>query len=398
MNAFIQRGELFQELKENGHRSLVIRAICAAAYRYSDMADTADPDGGKQARSWAQSVLRQLSDRLNEISEETLCATLVMIEYEMASGRYISAWTLVGTVARMVFAMRLNVKGPDHDVTAVESRHRLFWAAFVADCFQCGGIPEYTLMQSAHIHIPLPIPNHAFNLGISTPRYFLDDTRTMSPGEDSIVSRYIRLMAIRRDILHATKYLEPDVKPWDPGSRWDSCLLQLRQWYDTLPPELRHSRNALFAYHGTGELSSFASLHLWYEQLHCDLYRIALPGFRESPPTTYLDHIAWVDNARQAAYTHACAIVEQVSLLLDDFPDISLHGTDIAVFAYESTRIQLQYLRLIHGPTHPQDVVHSASKRFDTLVKLVGGMARYHSAARRWVGGRFDMLKPVTRP
>jgi hypothetical protein len=58
-------------------------------------------------------------------------------------------------------------------------------------------------------------------------------------------------------------------------------------------------------------------LHLWYHQIHCELFRIALPGYSESagPETLAEAPTGWLDNVRDDCRRHARSVAEVLALV-----------------------------------------------------------------------------------
>lgn len=65
----------------------------------------------------------------------------------------------------------------------------------------------------------------------------------------------------------------------------------MQAFYTALPPHLVLSDRNVFLHSQNPEFISFISLHTWYFQACCNLYRICLPGFsRESAPSEFFTH------------------------------------------------------------------------------------------------------------
>lgn len=390
----MQKGALLRELKEHGASSLVILAICTSAYRFSGKADSTHPDGGAIPAMWGKRVLTGIMGRINELSEEVLAAALIMVHHERVSGRYISAWTMVGLVGRMAFAMRLHLDDPleQSSITAIETKRRLMWAAFSVDAVFGAGIAEFTSIPSASLRIALPIPDHCFNLGIPTRARYLHevsrpgDYDALLPGEDGITARQIRLLVIRQDVLTFGKNIERfPQKPWEAGSPFEDCLVRLRHWQDTLQPSLRFTADNIYLHHGNNEAGAFVNIHVWHKQLYCDLYRVAFPGFRESAAETYWATApeGYVDTLRKNGFEAACAVADVFRMVERVLPGEVGVNVDVAVMPYESIRLQLQYLGLVYGMAIPPDLARETNERFDALLApLIRLKAHYQSVLR----------------
>lgn len=395
MEGFLQRAALLRELCEYGTSSLVILAICASAYRFSPQADSLHPEGGRVPADWAQQVASEIARRISECSEEVLAACIILANHHRTSGRFLAVWNLTGMISRMIYAMRLNAGYSEGDSnispTARETRHRLLWAAFILDASFGAGIPEYTSLPFTSISIPLPIPDHCYNLGLPVRARYVHEVDgssldAMVPGEDDIAARRVRLFVIRQEALSITKHLDrsPE-KVWQSGSRFETCLARLRYWKDTLHTGLELTPTNLFIRHGNDESGALINIHAMYQSICCILYRIAFPGFRESAPTEYWQGSSpgYIDNLRLAGYQAACATADVFRMAEDHLPGQVMCDPDSAVSIHEVIRIQLQYLGLEYGVLHPPDVAEATHARFEALLTPLQSLARRYYSIRR---------------
>ena len=203
-NGFLHKGELKRRCRQSGFDDLLVRAICATAYRYSDEADTSHPDGGEVPAAWAETLRASLSD-LNHINEDRLAVILVMITHEHASGRSASAWMLTSMATRLAYTLRLQVETP-HPRTWLhgELRRRMMWAVYCWDALGSGGIPEYTLCDVSRINIALPVSEYNYTHDIPVQSLTFAQVHAnakFEQGADGVFSRYIRLLALRAQAL-----------------------------------------------------------------------------------------------------------------------------------------------------------------------------------------------------
>lgn len=206
MHAFIHRGDLYQEAHQLGFRSLVIRAVCAASYRFSSASDPEHPSGGAAAHQWGEDLLLELVRQRNEFTDEILAATIIMASHENTCGRFASGWLLGATAMRIALSMGLHRNRGGQHTRAMESRRRFMWAIFALDAFYCGGIPEFTLCQNSDVAVPLPTSDHAFTTDSPANAPTLQDLHAdpmleIAPEADGLAARFVRLMVIRKDIL-----------------------------------------------------------------------------------------------------------------------------------------------------------------------------------------------------
>ena len=219
--AIVHRGDLYRDIPERGLSRVLIKAICAASFRFSAGADPLHPDGGHLPAQWAREARIAILSEVDRFSETRLATLLVLFHHEYNCGRFASSWMLVGLAVRMAYALRCNIEAED-DTTlpstpvshprpmtwiARETRRRLMWSAFCADRFASAAVPHYTSCESATVLCRLPCNNHNFIHDIPVNSMTLREVmtpelqpRTMPWSEDGMMSRYCRLMAIRDHI------------------------------------------------------------------------------------------------------------------------------------------------------------------------------------------------------
>ena len=105
-------------------------------------------------------------------------------------------------------------------------------------------------------------------------------------------------------------------------------------------------------------------LHIWWHQCHCDLYCFLTTGFRESVSRGTLQQIEpdFVSCCQTNRLEHAKSIVDILTAFLDLDAELPVMDSDIAVCAYQSTRI------LFHA-------FHIGAAKFSLTADLVSEMA-----------------------
>lgn len=95
---------------------------------------------------------------------------------------------------------------------------------------------------------------------------------------------------------------------------------RLKQLYASLPAHLVLSDRNIFSHSATPELAAYISLHTWYFQGGCDLFRLCLPGAsRESASASFLANApeSFVKHSRCMAVSCARAMAANWQRLLD---------------------------------------------------------------------------------
>lgn len=184
---------------------LLLQSIFLVSGRFLPSASVDDLDGGEELAKLASELKMGIMADTDQFSIIKVAALLNIRMHEQNAGRHASAWLLVSLITRMAYALGLNITRPHTDVSEGEIRRRLMWAAHAADSQAAGGILEYTLTSRRTLGIALPASERAFALGIPGNGQGLEDVE-FEPGlardnTDGIASRYIRIIALRNEIL-----------------------------------------------------------------------------------------------------------------------------------------------------------------------------------------------------
>ncbi|WVQ68686.1 uncharacterized protein L199_006895 [Kwoniella botswanensis] len=360
--------------------------MCAISFRFLDSADNSHSDGGSQAFTLAKEIVADIMVDIQEFSEARLATILLMAQHEHESGRYGSSWMLIPMAVRMAFTLRLNLELDDsYPWKYRETRRRLMWATFCLDKMTFGGISEFSSIETRRMKIDLPSPNHNFENDIPVPGRTLGevqsaaDTSTNSQiDQDGLVSRYIRLTDIRSDVLSYTKNLSENASlAWEQDSPFQLCFQRLQQWQDSLPPLLIFSLSNL--QHGQEDVIALFYLHIFYHQIHCDLYRMTLPGFRESAPPEYLARapVGWVNRTRDACYLHAVEIIKKISFMAEHFDHFIPNDSVLIIFVYECIRNQIQYIKITYPGGPSREDHQQVSTGFEMIMDVAGRTVKY---------------------
>lgn len=398
-NGFMHRPTLERDIRRKSAHPLTVKAICAVSASFL-VNQNQDPRGQPPANpeEWVEEVKAALMYDTERIGYPKLIAALCVIQHEFGAGRNASAWTICALAVRLALAMGLNhEEARDTTLTFVEKefRRRLMWAVYACDCMCHGGLDDYMLLSQETIRVPLPASEHHFSLSIEPgERPQMTNARhnmeRLAHGADGLMSRYVRLMCLRTHVLRYVHLMSEcpngdsyvknvtghQTHVWDSTSPFHEMVTELKIWKDTLPPELHLTLDNLFARRTSHELGALCLLHCWHDQLHCSLYRIALPGFDESAPATYLADApdGWVDKLRHATYIRASALIHKFSLLRRSFPEHIPESWQFATLAIEATRNVLQYLAIAH-PWGLDPAKHQATLRdFSDMVETVAKM------------------------
>lgn len=194
-NAFVRRADLYSEIQTGKVDTILLKAICAVAFRYTTRADTSHPDGGAQAAQWADEARSGLMLDADRFARSKIAAILLLIWHDNNSGRYGSAWLLIALASRMVVALGLASESvPETPWIEQERGKRLAWAVYAQDNLGAGGVAEYSTCPSDPSEVPCS--ERYFALGIAPPV-----TSENSIGDHSIQAHFLKLLVLRKRIL-----------------------------------------------------------------------------------------------------------------------------------------------------------------------------------------------------
>lgn len=139
--------------------------------------------------------------------------------------------------------------------------------------------------------------------------------------------------------------------PWDPRSEFATLDADCRAWYESLPPSLQFTRNAMYIRKDSSQLGALCVLHCAHYQTICDLYRLGAPALYklraafEFPPEQhgFLRHLQQVlfDAARTLASIVGETAQHGSRMLADSW---------LPTITYDSSRIMVYHLTQILDP------------------------------------------------
>ncbi|KAL4994896.1 hypothetical protein BDV10DRAFT_188610 [Aspergillus recurvatus] len=288
----------------------------------------------RACKSGIQRVEAELWDHLHEPSVCRIQCLLLVVHYHIQSGGFSRAYMMAGMAARSATALRLNYERPDLEPVTQETRRRVLWALTSIDGHFSIGLPEYETMPYAIVYQQLPRPEEEFS-----------DSQSESPNHPNLLAACLQVSKIQRDVMRLTRQLAISDKPLPelPGLVQE---IQNELWRLHADLELRYD----FSISSTAQplrlkdsrwFTRYLLASLSWHQVHCDLYRIFLPGYAEAVPTVIMD-------ATDAAFRrHAAAIcrihVQQILKILRGVfvLDAPLLPSYVAVCAYQSARLTL---------------------------------------------------------
>jgi hypothetical protein len=381
---FIHKPSFMQKLDEQSpadlREDILLHVVCAFGAKThalkveDDMAEDFPLRAGTQ---WAKKAQRLLFANMNHISVENLMAVALLHEHDMRIGNYAGSFMFSGVGIRMAQALQINLESSidvlcqygKHGLSpsSRESRRRLMWAIYVMDAWVGSGVDELTLVRECDVKIQLPCDERNFSFEVPCavetlePGSYLPfvstEARAKSPAHSlDLIAHFVRLVAIRKQVLRFVKHLDEALDPWLPDSQFQQLQAELRRWHDRLPYSLRFSRTAIYMRKESSQTGGLLLLHITYHQTFCDLNRIAMGNlFKilpriEFPPT----QTAFVKQIQDQCFEHAV-------VLSSIFEEAGKHGPDtladtwLSIIAHETVKVIVNYVAQDMGTADKDD-------------------------------------------
>lgn len=151
---------------------------------------------------------------------------------------------------------------------------------------------------------------------------------------------------------------------------------RLQEFKSELPTPASFRIESLKHYASTLWLARYVLIHASWNQAHCDIFRFFLAGYKEALPQSLLDKIdpKFVEYAKERCLTHAIAMTDVFSSVLQLDRELPPMDNDIAICAYHCTRIILHCLRNNIGmvPLTAEAGVRYSSICLQAVTKLFG--------------------------
>ncbi|TDZ35550.1 putative sulfatase [Colletotrichum spinosum] len=314
-------------------------AICALATLHSGM----DLQTRDRATPWVQTAEKRIWEHLECPTIPRLQALLLIIHYQMETGRFQRAFMLTATAARFAAAMRLNHERPDLDAVAQEVRRRIMWSLKITERYFSVGLPEFEACPIETIYLQFPSAEADF-------------CPAGGPGDGSCYRLYVRLEITRRDIMKLTRGVAMCDQPFLPLTKLVGDFERdLAEIASQMPNGTDFPLSQIQMHFKDRWLRRRIFMHVSFHQAHCDLYRILLSGYPEAAPEVVLDAVdhAFVANAEKSCLHHATAIIHVLTNLNQHSPSHLLLEFDTAICAYHATRLLLFISRSGKAPGRP---------------------------------------------
>ncbi|KAJ5247644.1 hypothetical protein N7468_002627 [Penicillium chermesinum] len=322
---------------------------------------------------WARIAQRLILETLDIVTIENLMASVLLHDFAIRMGNFANAFMLSGLITRMTQALQINLEyntdilcknrdvGPS--VTGRESRRRLMWSCYVIDALVGSGVDQLTLVDEKDMKIQLPCNERNFLQQIPCltetlepgnwlkfiPEAEVDASNLMS--NVGMMAHFIRHTSIRKRVLRYIKHLDEAIVPWEPDSEFAMLDADCRSWYESLPPSLQFTPNAIYIRKDSSQLGALCVLHCAHYQTMCDLYRLGAPALYklraafDFPP----EQQGFLRHLQEVLFDAACALATIIG-------ETARHGARmladswLPTITYDSCRIMVYHLTQILDP------------------------------------------------
>lgn len=352
---FLHRPSVLESLHNDTLPPILSTALCAAVSMYISPRDVR-----QISIQWARDVDGYIFSHLNQLKLLNLQIMVLSMFQHFVYRQFGRVWLMLGMASRLALGLELNrdADPTSSNVPDRECRKRLAWSLFIHDKMHSGGIDEFVTMPEPWMHLSLPISETDFHHERDCQTGTLSDDFETLPHQKLGLNGYmVVLQNLRHHILGTTKAVIANRRC--PPSEIEKTLTPLvelkahmESFYAKLPAHLTLSDRAVFSHSSTPEFTAYMSLHTWYFQGSCDLYRVCLPGvLRESAPTSFLANapgqfvVLWQRLAVSFAYKMAVTWRRLIEMkangtlsLPGGFPPLS---PDACVSIHQCTKILL---------------------------------------------------------
>lgn len=381
---FLHRHTYLQEIG-NHHppeNDALLLCVCALATKTTQKYELWD-----LGCEWARKAQRLVFAEIHDISVKRLMCIVLLHENAARVGEQRLCFMLSAMASRFAQALSLNLEYDDDTLCMLttngggsssagvlspmekESRRRLFWACYIIDTIQAGGLNHLQLIDTSTIKIQLPCDDRHFLYKIACRTAVITSNTRFSETENSAMNRgnngnnrnisgenqdmdayLIRLYLIRERLL---QYIDIDSRNDDKAEeaedpwRLTRPLADLESWNESLPPELQFNSDVIAIRKEQSMLSALISLHVLYHQVNCLLYRCTIPSMLfPARAQTRLSRRASADflsESRKGWFDHACAMSSIFEVALEYKP-VSMTDPAVAISAYNAIIIKWLYL------------------------------------------------------
>ncbi|EPE02834.1 nitrate assimilation regulatory protein [Ophiostoma piceae UAMH 11346] len=366
--AFLHRASLMQRYRAGLVDRPLLLALVGITSLMTDLGQ-GTRELGKQCIAEAEALVLSRLDRPSTLG---LQALVFVIHYRVLSGRFSSAFMLHGVASRFASALRLNHENTRLCFLARESRRRLMWALYMIDSSMANGYADFSLWayrsdDAMNIQLPCNERNFEFDLperteSLRPPPRSPGGELPPLPDDIGFLALHVRIRSLRGRVLQFTKDVTSSSKMAlsDIASIPARCAEiadELDSFAARLPVSFRWSEGNVRLRTYSPRLCVFLMTHVWWEQCHCELYRLGLVGLQEALPSltiaqVNLQYPSFVQHCRDQVLEHASAMAEMFRLLLTLDNGVPVTDLDLPICLYQCVRLLFYVSRGDGGVPH----------------------------------------------
>ncbi|KAJ3460792.1 hypothetical protein MRS44_011659 [Fusarium solani] len=337
---FLHRASLLQAWSRGHLSPLVLRAICGLTTRFIHPNDA---NQANLARKWIQETESELLSRLSQPRVSDVEAWLLVTFAQYLSRQFSKMLVSMSLTSRLAYILRLNHENDRPSFLLQERRRRLMWSIFTTDTLYSSGKTEFTSCTTETLHIRLPCDEKSFSMDIDVSTGLLNSEIDAS-GESNIglLGYCLRVLDIRDRCQRLTLKISNHRKlSQDSLAAVQSIENELQRFGSSLPERYRFDAKSFSLRAFSPSRTPFLMLHAWWHQKHCDLFRFAIPGFREGLPIAEISQLSpeFAASCRDKCLSHALSVsrVLETPKLVGGADLIS--DPSLAMCAFHSARI-----------------------------------------------------------
>ena len=271
-------------------------------------------------------------------------ALALIIKHRWASGRFSSAFMLLGIASRFAVVLRLNHEQPHLCFLAQESRRRLMWALYMMDSGAAGGYEDFAQWSAERVRLQLPCNERNFEFDLPQKTEGLVPPPQPMSEDLGNLALHVRVFWLRsktvafgRKAIRASTHQELAALP----SEVAALHQELNAFNQRLQASFKYTKNNLRLRMYSPRLCVFVMVHIWWRQCHMDLYRFAIQGIIEALPKEVMGRCdpAFLTLCRQRCVEHASAMSDIFRDMLELDTGIPVTDLDLPVCAYQSARL-----------------------------------------------------------
>ncbi|KAJ4148545.1 hypothetical protein LMH87_003010 [Akanthomyces muscarius] len=272
-------------------------------------------------------------------------ALVLIIKHRILCNKFPSAFMLFSIASRFAAALRLNHHSPNLCFLAQESRRRLMWSLYCIDAGISGGFAEFSLWRADRINVGLPCNERNFEFDLSKPTEKLvpdpDDPEQPRSEDIGSLALHVRILHIRQKIIEFTKtaLIGRNINAVELQSRVLGLHQELEDFAYRMPASFQFSENSMRLRAYSPRICVFVMIHIWWRQCYCDLYRLAMTGFRDALPLETLESLdqSFLDHCQRQCVEHSVAMAD-IFKCMEKLHARPIADLDLAICAFQCAR------------------------------------------------------------